>query len=81
MSGSQALDLKWIPYFSHGIDVTKTNLPQIQEELLKLKIWAETSLLEKDREQFSQRIDFIERELPKLLAREDVIVFIGQQNH
>ena len=77
LPGSQALYLEWIPYFSNGIDVTKADLPQIQEELAKLEIWAENSLPRNDYEQLRQRINFIARELPKLFTREDIIVFIG----
>ncbi|MEM8676926.1 MAG: hypothetical protein AAGF83_24195 [Cyanobacteria bacterium P01_G01_bin.67] len=33
LPASQELELKWIPLFSNGIDITKTDLPLVIEEI------------------------------------------------
>ncbi|VEP12047.1 conserved hypothetical protein [Hyella patelloides LEGE 07179] len=77
LSGSEELRLKYIPLFSNGIDIKKEELFLIQDELKQLRIWAKEKLDKEDCERIVKRINFIDRELPKLFLRKDTVVFIG----
>lgn len=77
LSASEELKLNYIPLFSNGIDIKKEELFLIQKELKKLKMWAKKHLDKEDCKRIVNRINYIDRRLPKLFLREDTIVFIG----
>lgn len=73
----QALDLKWIPLFNIGIDITKENLPEIISELTKLQDWAKQNLSDEKSEHIRERIELLIRQFPSIFKRDDVSLFIG----
>ena len=73
----QALDLKWIPLFNIGIDVTQEHLPEIISELKKLKDWSEQNLDSEEYGQIGERIELLIGKFPSIFKRNDVSLFIG----
>jgi hypothetical protein len=73
----KTLGLQWVPIFAAGIDVRKEDLPDVLEELDRLKLWAERELSGEQRDHILARIGRLADELPKAFQREDAVVFIG----
>lgn len=73
----QALNLKWIPLFNIGIDVTEEYLPEIISELEKLQDWSEQNLDSKEYEQIRKRIELLIEKFPIIFKRNDISLFIG----
>ncbi|NBD23684.1 hypothetical protein [Paenibacillus glycinis] len=74
---AEALGLRWVPLFAPGIEVTKADLPDVLEELAKLKQWAARGL-DGDRQALMlARLDRLAEELPKALERDGAVVYIG----
>lgn len=74
---AETLGLRWVPLFASGIDVTKADLPEVLEELAKLRQWAARGLAGDRLALMLARLDRLVAELPKALERDGAVVYIG----
>ncbi|UQZ85499.1 hypothetical protein SK3146_04788 [Paenibacillus konkukensis] len=74
--GAEALGLQWVPVFSTGIEIMKEDLPEVLDELDRLKQWALSRGGDR-MEKLASRIELLEAELPKALQRDGAVVYIG----
>ncbi|MFE5317676.1 hypothetical protein ACFQ88_03095 [Paenibacillus sp. NPDC056579] len=74
---AEALGLKWVPVFSTGIEIMKEDLPDVLDELNRLKEWAMDQPGGERMEKLTMRIELLLTELPKALQRDGAIVYIG----
>ncbi|MCQ6560968.1 hypothetical protein [Paenibacillus mendelii] len=73
---AEELNLQWVPIFSTGIDVSEEDLPDVLDELNRLKQWAAARGGE-EMEQMLGRIDLLITQLPQAYRREGAVVYIG----
>jgi len=74
---AETLGLKWVPIFSTGIEIMKEDLPEVLEELNRLKQWALSQAGGERMEKLANRIEILQSELPKMLQRDGAVVYIG----
>jgi hypothetical protein len=75
--GCEALNLKWIPAFSYGVDIEKENLSEVKSELTKLRDWASKYLSDEKKIHLVKRLDLLSERISQLFTRDDVSIFIG----
>lgn len=71
------LNLQWAKHFSYGIEITKGDLDEVINELMKVKEWACHSLFEGNQAHILERIELLLRKLPEAFRREDAVLYIG----
>ena len=73
---AEELGLQWVPIFSTGIDVSLEDLPDVLDELNRLKQWA-SRRGGVEMEQMLSRLDLLITQLPQAYRREGAVVYIG----
>ncbi|CAG7599277.1 hypothetical protein PAESOLCIP111_00298 [Paenibacillus solanacearum] len=74
---AEALGLKWVPLFSTGIEIEKQDLPEVLDELNRLKEWALEQAGGERMEKLLSRIQMLLTALPQMLQRDGAVVYIG----
>lgn len=74
---AEQLKLQWIPLFSTGVDIELVDLPDVLEELGRLKQWGQMQAPSEQREQLLSRIELLETGLPRALEYGHRVVYIG----
>jgi len=67
--GCETLGLTYVRRFEYGLVVTDFELPYVMEELSRLKDWMRSQHSEMDYEPVVERLEGVEKELPKLVSK------------
>lgn len=77
LPGCSALNLQWVPLFIEGLDLERESLPDILNELSRLRSWMIQNHSGKDRDFLVDRLDRLSKKLTELQRTPKIEAWIG----
>lgn len=77
LPGCKALNLQWIPLFIEGLDLERKSLPDILDELSRLRSWMIQNHSGKERDFLVDRLDRLSGKLTELQSAPKFNAWIG----
>lgn len=77
LPGCEALKLRWVPLFQGGLDINRESIPEILDELSRLRSWMADNFEKDDASFFHGRLDRLAEKLRQVKGDPALNAWIG----